>query len=492
MKRKCLEKTDSPVKALKKRRSIKMQILLSMVTLTLVTLAIIWIFQIFFLGVLYTQTKENALASTAERIEENVNSEDLDSFFEREMYKQDCCGLLLNMSDSSATVDTHFWNHCMLHSVDIESSLIQEWYTQASENGGTYKYKYNQRDFATDMGADIPDNFECLVHVSLIEGDGVTYMLLLDSYSQPVSPIVNAIRLLATLISIFLVVISVILSYILSKRIALPVEKMTQQAKSITMTNYSIKFDEDNGSSELNQLAKSLNQATEELAKLDQMQKELISNISHDLRTPLTMITGYSEVMRDIPGENTPENTQVIIDEAQRLTSLVNDLLNVSKLQSGTQVMNMVKINLTNVINQTIKRYDKLITHNGYKITFEHDSDVFVVADEIRLLQVVYNLINNAINYTGEDKTIRVTQEVNDGVVKISVIDTGEGIKEEDLPFIWDRYFKVDKVHKRATIGTGLGLSIVKNILLLHGSRFGVASEVGEGSCFWFELKIAE
>ena len=119
-----------------------------------------------------------------------------------------------------------------------------------------------------------------------------------------------------------------------------------------------------------------------------------------------------------------------------------------------------------------------------------YDEDVFINADEVRILQVIYNLINNAINYTGEDKTVTVKQEVKDGIVRISVIDTGEGIAEKDLPLIWDRYYKVDKVHKRAHIGTGLGLSIVKNILLLHGSRFGVSSEVGKGSNFWFEFKV--
>ena len=114
------------------------------------------------------------------------------------------------------------------------------------------------------------------------------------------------------------------------------------------------------------------------------------------------------------------------------------------------------------------------------------------MADETRLLQVIYNLVNNAINYTGEDKTVTIRQDVLDGVVRISVIDTGEGISEENLPLVWDRYYKIDKVHKRAILGTGLGLSIVKNILVLHQSRFGVSSEVGKGACFWFEFKIEE
>ena len=154
--------------------------------------------------------------------------------------------------------------------------------------------------------------------------------------------------------------------------------------------------------------------------------------------------------------------------------------------------MNIQRVNLTNAVYQTVERYSKFKEHNDFIINFEYEDTVYVMADEIRLLQVIYNLINNAINYTGADRTVTVTQTVENGIVKIAVTDTGEGIKEEDLPLIWDRYYKVDKIHKRAVIGTGLGLSIVKNVLLLHGSRFGVSSELKKGSTFWFEFKTVE
>ena len=285
------------------------------------------------------------------------------------------------------------------------------------------------------------------------------------------------------------IIISLVASYFLSKRISSPIEKMDKEAKLMAKNDYEVHFEE-KGPQEIVDLAITLNKTSQEIAEVEKIRKELIANISHDLRTPLTMISGYSEVMRDIPGENTPENMQVIIDETARLTSLVNDLLNVSKLQSGTQKMDVKKMSLTKAIKDTVKRYDTLINHNGFTIKFESDKEAFILGDETRLLQVVYNLINNAINYTGSDKTVIVKQEITDNVVRISVIDSGEGISEQDLPLIWDRYYKVDKVHKRAMVGTGIGLSIVKNILLLHNSRFGVSSEVGKGSTFWFEFKL--
>ena len=202
------------------------------------------------------------------------------------------------------------------------------------------------------------------------------------------------------------------------------------------------------------------------------------------------MITGYGEVMRDLPGENTPENIQIIIDEATRLSSLVNDLLDLSKLQSGSIKPQKSRFCLTDSIRDIFKRYSKLKEQDGYNIEFECGEDVFVVADELRISQVIYNLVNNAINYAGDDKTVIVTQIVKDNIVRIEVTDHGEGISPENLQYIWDRYYKVDKEHKRGVIGTGLGLSIVKGILDSHNAHYGVKSTLGKGSTFWFELPI--
>ncbi len=200
------------------------------------------------------------------------------------------------------------------------------------------------------------------------------------------------------------------------------------------------------------------------------------------------MITAYSEIMRDLPGENTAENVQVIIDETTRLTALVNDMLDLSKIQAGSDSLSMEEFNLTESINTILMRYAKLIENDGYHIDFDYEEDVFVEADEMKMSQVIYNLINNAINYTGENKQVSIRQTVKNGSVKISITDTGKGIAQEELPYIWERYYKVDKAHKRSTVGTGLGLSIVKGILEMHHAEYGVISEIGKGSTFYFTL----
>ena len=222
------------------------------------------------------------------------------------------------------------------------------------------------------------------------------------------------------------------------------------------------------------------------------MQNELIANISHDLRTPLTLIEGYAEAMRDLPDENTPENMQVIIDETRRLSTLVNSVLDLHTVRSKLGSIECRKYCLTDSIRGSMARYAKLTEQDGYHIVFEPTEDVTVCADEMQVQQVIYNLINNALTYTGPDKTVTVYQRIYQDTVRIEVRDSGEGISEEDLPFIWDRYYRGSKPHRRARIGSGLGLSIVKNILESHGIAYGVSSVSGEGSTFWFELKLCE
>ena len=199
-------------------------------------------------------------------------------------------------------------------------------------------------------------------------------------------------------------------------------------------------------------------------------------------------------MMRDIPGENNAENIQIIIDEADHLNRLVNDILSLSKLESGMDGLQMTEFNVTAELSALIGRYSTMRTVEGYTIDFERDKEYVIKGDELKLMQVFYNLINNAINYTGESKHVLIRQtetvEDNKNYLRFDIIDDGDGILPENLPYIWDRYYKENRAHKRAGVGTGLGLSIVKKIIEQHNGIYGVISEPGKGSDFYIMLSL--
>ena len=315
--------------------------------------------------------------------------------------------------------------------------------------------------------ASISEN-ESLVYTYIIERpDGRQTFLIITSSITPLNTTIDVIKTQMILVSVVFVLLALAFSFYASMRIAKPIAKTNEAAKELARKNYGVAFNA-SGYREVEELNSTLNYAKTELAATEKLQQELIANISHDLRTPLTMITGYGEVMRDLPGENTPENIQIIIDEATRLSTLVNDLLDLSKLQSGALQAQKREFNLTDSVRAILERYSKLVEQEGFNISFDSKEEVFINADELRISQVIYNLVNNAVNHAGGDKTVIITQLIKDRRVRIEVTDHGEGIPADKLPYIWERYYKVDKEHKRGVIGSGLGLSIVKSILDAH------------------------
>jgi signal transduction histidine kinase len=244
------------------------------------------------------------------------------------------------------------------------------------------------------------------------------------------------------------------------------------------------------------QLADSLNFARDELSKTDRMQKELIANVSHDFKTPLTMIKGYASMIKEISGDN-PEkrnkHAQIIVDEADRLASLVSDVLDLSKISSGITQLDVKKIEVSAYLQEILERFAYLKDSQGYTFITDVEEGLFTQADEGKIGQALYNLIGNAVNYTGEDKRVYVSLKKESAeIFRFSVRDTGVGIKQEELAEIWDRYYRSSQTHKRPVQGTGLGLSIVKTVLMRHGFEFGVESEVGKGSTFYILFPTAK
>ncbi len=473
--------------------SIKTKLTFYFALFTVFVLLVVWIFQVLLLGRFYEKAKLDELHEASvelsaclddlEALKEKTESVLSDSLIFSKVYRIDD-GYAYRVLSQDFAGDYYLKT--------ASPSQLEELFNKANHAGGTYYMRQTVKvDPVGGAPAIRPEARKELVYVQIVESRGQAYIIMLNMIYTPLGATINTLQLQFIWITMILLAGALILSYIISKRISTPIVRMNESARRLAAGDYNADF-KGEGYRETRELADTLNYASSELSKVDNLQKELIANVSHDLRTPLTMITGYSEIMRDIPGENTPENVQVIIDESTRLTELVNDMLDLSRLQAGTARIEKSVFDLTETVRSTLTRYSKLTEHDGFSIVFEAEADVEVEADRKKILQVVYNLINNALNYSGDDKRVRVVQKVFGNTVRISVTDNGEGIAPEDLPLIWDRYYKVDRVHKRGVIGTGLGLTIVKGILEAHNCHYGVESELGQGSTFWFELPVVK
>ncbi len=320
--------------------------------------------------------------------------------------------------------------------------------------------------------------------------DGKAISFVFHAIISPVKATIATIKIQLYYVTIIMLVLSVALALIIARMVSRPIESLNKSAKVLAEGNYEVQFS-CGGYKEINELSDTLNHAALELSKVEKLRRELMANISHDLRTPLALIYGYAEMMNDFPDEINTEQTKLIMDETQRLASLVNDILDVSSLESGAMELNATTYNFTESIGQCLDRLTKLVGKDGYGFIFEHEGNIFVRADKIKMTQVFYNLLVNAVHYSKNDLQIVIRQIPSAASVRIEVEDHGDGINEEDIPYIWDRYYKAGEKHKRAITGTGLGLSIVKKIIELHGGSYGVETKPGIGSIFWFQIDRA-
>jgi signal transduction histidine kinase len=472
-------------------------------------LIIIWIFQIFLLDTFYKRAKIKELDDACQAIAGASGDEQRVAYGLAMRYN--LCIRVFAVGDSSLgneTLSVENSAACAIH--HMPRDVLYRYYVQAVDSGGKYTYEFTpgsqppgdtaepgegeqeaeakwRRRF---LRSSDPSLTQIMCVSELTASDGTVYALFLNTECTPLNATISTMNTQYLWIASGTLLIAVVLALVFASAVSGPLERMTKAARRMAEGDYRPEFRVE-GYRETRELADALNYAVGEIDKSDRLQKELIANVSHDLRTPLTMISGYAEVMKDIPGESTPENLQVIIDEAGHLTDLVNDMLDLSRLNAGTREPVMEVFDLTAAVSEVISRFSSLTSYEGYSLSFSHGGSVYVRADRSMIVQVVYNLIGNAVNYSGDERTVLVVQSAGaaDSSVRITVTDHGEGIAPEDLPLIWDRYYRVARQHMRASHGSGIGLSIVRGNLELHGADFGVDSTPGQGSSFWFELK---
>lgn len=457
----------------KKFKGIEFKTLLFITIFNIAIILIICLSELFIFDVLYKNYQINKVNNIVEEF--NTSNEDVYVLAENLAYDNEVCISVINENMVSFNYNT-MQNGCPLNK---KNKFINEKINNfiSSSNGSEYYRITNP----------------------MTETKGILYAVKKDDtnifiYSnlKNTSNFVNIFQNQIVYFIILIIFCSIFISFFLANKITKPIREITNKSKNIGKGKYDTKFPK-NGISEIDELSETLEEVQKELGKSDEVKRDLMANVSHDLKTPLTLIKSYAEMIKDISYKDPKkmnEHLDIIMDESDRLTILVNDILELSKVQNEEYLYNYEEYDLVKEIKKIIKKYDVINTKEQYKFILELPKKAIIKADREKINQVIYNLLNNAINYTGKDKLvkIKVTKEEKDYLVEI--IDTGKGIKKEELSFIWDKYYKNDKNHQRNVVSTGLGLSIVKEILNKHNFEYGVKSEINKGSTFYFKINI--
>ncbi|MDR3072922.1 MAG: HAMP domain-containing histidine kinase [Clostridiales Family XIII bacterium] len=470
------------------KKSLSIKLWFYFTVFAVAILILIWSLQTVFLSSFYHGMKEKSVAAAADEIRKEYGQSDFTQTIDRLAYAN---SLLVYVTDQNGT---------LLYTSDEhgpggEFGNIDKGPGKGGGNKRGLPMDYN--DFLNKLSESKEASISYTVTQPNFSAQSFIYgrqfedvVLYISTPIEPLDATIQILRSQLIYITIITVIAGFVVAFFISRKLARPITKITKSATTLATGDYEVRF-EKGDYAEIDALSETLNFTATELSKVEALRRELIANISHDLRTPLTMIKGYTEMIEEVSGddpESRARHLSIIRAETTRLEGLVGDILDLSVLQSGNESIHTENINLSEIVRNVLSRFETLAEQDGYHFISEIPHDQYVLADKSRMEQVLYNLIGNAVNYAGEDKTVRVRLIDLGGFVRFEVRDNGLGIEGDDIPHIWDRYYKA-KEHSRSKISTGIGLAIVKNVLKLHDAKFGVESVVGEGSTFWFELK---
>jgi len=461
-------------------KSIGFKLWAGMMALVMVVFFLLWLFQIVFLESFYTRMRIAAVKEEGAAI----------------------AGLLANGNDADFKDRLDAFAYKNNLSVELLDSSGKAVYTTGTDAGGRMPMQRNAvrgEAFKAALGGQEVmislthprfGNQFMLIGLPVKLSGGQSGALMLNMPLAPVEDTALILKRQLFYITLVLFAAALLLSLLLSRSFTRPILAIRKTAGKMAAGNFTARVDLKQ-QDEIGQLAGTINYLGQQLAQIEHLRKDLIANVSHELRTPLSIIRGYAETIRDVTGDapaKREKQLEIIILETERLGKIVEDILNLSQLQSGFSQLNSQCFDLQKSLDAVVKRYAVLSEKTGVRVILQEDINATVEADQERIEQVFYNLINNGINHTPPGGKVMVKAIDRAQAVRIEVADTGTGIPQEDLPHIWDRYYKADKTAARSSLGTGLGLAIVKSILEAHGAAYGVASQDGAGTTFWFEL----
>ena len=395
-------------------------------------------------------------------------------------------------------------------SIRVIQGVIREWtanpksFLELQKKGESVTYIFNDSYY----------NIKHIVAVKpVIFNDIPTKVIFAVSSLQPVNEAVGVMRDFYIYIYIFGIALTLVLAYIYSNMVSKPLINLNNTASKMAELDFHEKC-EINREDEIGSLAKTLNFLSTNLSsalnslqesnaklkedierekEIEERRKEFVAAVSHELKTPISLIEGYAEGIKDgiVEGEDKDYYINVIIDEAEKMGRLVSEMLELSKLESGNFKIQIEEFNLSASINETIRRLEEGYLDSGSKVKINKkiENELQVLGDKNKIKEVLTNFLTNAIRHTKEGGSIYVRTIAIEDKVTVEIENSGEHIPKEDIDKVWDKFYKVDKARSRNAGGTGLGLAIVKNILNLHDSEYGVENtEIGVR--FHFTLKL--
>lgn len=490
-------------------KSILSKVWLGITSLVLIILLIIWLFQVGLLNHFYINERSNILLNEGHKLSSMVEeSEDFRLISQDVIQEIETFGSSYNarilIIDSANNI--LFYN-TPKHSFKGNRPLLNKDTNRADETEDdfirrTLSYFYNdvvlqqnvlEGNIFTRVKVDqrFSERRSITVGVPIKNKGKVVGYTFLNSPLAPIDETISILKKQLSIITFTSLIIGTLLALLFAKHFTKPIRQITDTAKKIAKGDFTATVVLDS-KDEIGDLGDTINDMSEQLGQIENFRRDFIANTSHELKTPISLIRAYAELVKDISDENnssTNDHLQVIIDESNRLNDMVEDILYLSKMESGYSKLEIQSFPIVDIINNVMGKLSFLSSIKGIDLTLEIDSkEILILGDKEKIHQVFYNIVNNAINHSHENGKVTITVSNTSDIVRVDIIDNGKGIPKEDLPYIWDRFYKVDKSRKRDDSGTGLGMAIAKNILEAHNFKYGIESDVDKGTIVWFEM----
>ncbi|MDO4312238.1 MAG: HAMP domain-containing sensor histidine kinase [Eubacteriales bacterium] len=488
------------------RHSIKRQMMVVFISLLTFMFAAILICNVWMLEPYYIRDKESkfismyqALAAASEEGRLDMSDEEMYGELIRQAEKDNLFFLAVNMEKPMLVTNVQ-------HSVELEQQL-NAFLLNHTENNEKILEKTDSYEISQTKGK------KSSAEYLMMRGDlgGGTFFLIQSPLESIQGSVALANRFLIA-VGIVVIAVCMVLVWFFSRRLTEPLRELAELSEKMAELNFEAKYTS-GGENEIGVLGENFNRMSEKLEKavsdlksannqlvrdieqkekLEQMRTEFLGNVSHELKTPIALIQGYAEGLKEGIDDD-PESREfycdVIIDEVSKMNHMVKNLLTLNQLEFGSEEIQFERFDLTELVQGVLQSMELFAEQKQARVQFLQNESVYAWADEYKVEQVVRNYVSNAFNHVSGDRVVEVKIETRGDVARTTVFNTGTPIPDEDLAHIWEKFYKVDKAHTREYGGNGIGLSIVKAVMDSFHQKYGVEN-YDNGVAFWFELGI--